>query len=150
MDILDKVSLKKFTTIRIGGRSSKIYFAKTLEDLELLKSKISSQKTLILGNGSNIAFKDSGYKNSIISLKCFKKSIRRIDDLQIICMTNVSSSRFSKFCFKNKIPGFEFLHGIPGSLGGAIAMNAGAFGDEIWSHIDSVKCILNDGTTKIY
>ena len=74
MDILDKVSLKKFTTIRIGGRSSKIYFPKTLEDLELLKSKISSQKTLILGNGSNIAFKDSGYKNSIISLKCFKES----------------------------------------------------------------------------
>ena len=150
MDIIDKVSLKKFTTIRIGGRSSKIYFPETLEDLEHLKSKISSKKTIILGNGSNIAFKDSGYKHNIISLKHFKKPIRRIDDLQIISMASISCAKFSKFCFKNKIPGFEFMHGIPGSLGGALAMNAGAFGDEIWNHIDSVRCILYDGTTKIY
>ncbi len=150
MDILDKVSLKNFTTIKIGGKSSKIYFPETLEDIEHLKSKILSKKTIILGNGSNIAFKDSGYRHSIISLKHFKKPIRCIDDLQIISMAGISCARFAKFCFKNKIPGFEFMHGIPGSLGGAVAMNAGAFDDEVWNHIDSVRCILHNGTIKTY
>ena len=150
MDILDKVSLKNYTTIRIGGKSSKIYFPENLEDLDQLKSQVSQKKTIILGNGSNIAFKDSGYKSSIISLKHFKKPIRCIDDFQLNSIAGVSCARFAKFCFKNKIPGFEFLHGIPGSLGGAAAMNAGAFDDQIWNHIDSVRCILHDGTTKIY
>ena len=71
MKTLNKVSLKKYTTIKIGGESSKIYFPETLEDFDHLKSEISLKKTVILGNGSNIAFKDSGYKNSIISLKDF-------------------------------------------------------------------------------
>ncbi len=146
----NKVSLKKYTTIKIGGESSKIYFPETLEDFDHLKSEISLKKTVILGNGSNIAFKDSGYKNSIISLKDFKKPIRRIDDHQITSMTGVSCARFSKFCFKHKIPGFEFLHGIPGSLGGAAAMNAGAFDDEIWNYIDSIRCILHKGKVKTY
>ena len=150
MDILNKVSLKNYTTIKIGGESSKIYFPESLEDLDLLKSNISSKKTIILGNGSNIAFKDSGYKNDIISLKHFKKPIRCIDEFHVNSMASVSCARFAKFCFKNKISGFEFIHGIPGSLGGAIAMNAGAFGDEVWNHIDSVSCILFDGSIKIY
>ena len=150
MDILDKASLKNFTTIKIGGESSKIYFPETLEDIDHLKGKISSKRTIILGNGSNIAFKDSGYKNSIISLKHFKKPIRCIDDLHIVSMAGISCARFAKFCFKNKIPGFEFMHGIPGSLGGAVAMNAGAFDDEVWNHIDSVRCILHNGTIKTY
>jgi UDP-N-acetylmuramate dehydrogenase len=150
MDILNKVSLKNYTTIKIGGKSSKIYFPESLEDLDLLKTNISSKKTIILGNGSNIAFKDSGYENDIISLKHFKKPIRFIDECHINSMVGVSCARFAKFCFKNKIPGFEFIHGIPGSLGGAIAMNAGAFGDEIWNHIYSVSCVLFDGSIKIY
>ena len=150
MDILDKVSLKNYTTIRIGGKSSKIYFPENLEDLDQLKSQVSQKKTIILGNGSNIAFKDSGYKSSIISLKHFKKPIRCIDDFQLNSIAGVSCARFAKFCFKNKIPGFEFLHGIPGSLGGAAAMNAGAFYDQIWNHIDSVRCILHNGTIATY
>ena len=47
-------------------------------------------------------------------------------------MAGVSCARFAKYCFKKNIAGFEFIHGIPGSIGGALAMNAGAFGDEIW------------------
>ena len=63
-------------------------------------------------------------------------------------MAGVSCAKFSKFCYKNHIAGFEFVHGIPGSMGGALAMNAGAFGDEIWNHVRSVRCILNNG--KVY
>ena len=65
-------------------------------------------------------------------------------------MAGVSCARFAKYCFKNKISGFEFIHGIPGSIGGALAMNAGAFGDEIWNHVISVRCILNNGSIKTF
>ena len=145
MRILHRTSLKPFTTIRIGGMSSNIYFPDSLDDLISLKNIIALKKTIILGKGSNIAFKDRGYKHNIISLKYFNKKIIFNDD-NINSMVGVSCARFAKNCHKNKISGFEFIHGIPGSIGGALAMNAGAFGDEIWNHVKSVRCILNNGS----
>lgn len=145
MKILHKISLKKFTTIRIGGTSSDIFFPDCIDDLVSLKNIIALRKTIILGKGSNIAFKDHGYNHNIISLKYFNKKIIFNDD-NISSMAGVSCARFAKNCYKNKISGFEFIHGIPGSIGGALAMNAGAFGDEIWNHVKSVRCILNNGS----
>ncbi len=148
MKTLKQVPLKDYTTIRIGGESSDIYFPESIDDLILLKNIIASKKTIILGKGSNIAFKDHGYKHSIISLKYFNKN--KIDDNthQINVMAGVSCARFAKYCHKNYISGYEFIHGIPGSIGGALAMNAGAFGDDIWNHVISVRCILNNGSVK--
>ena len=147
MRILQKTSLKPFTTIRIGGLSSNIYFPDCIDDLITLKNIIALKKTIILGKGSNIAFKDKGYKDNIISLKYFNKKII-FNEQNISSMAGVSCARFAKNCYKNKISGFEFIHGIPGSIGGALAMNAGAFGDEIWNHVKSVRCILNNGSLK--
>tara|TARA_B100001564_G_C20650573_1_gene676605 strand:- start:427 stop:1275 length:849 start_codon:yes stop_codon:yes gene_type:complete len=149
MRILRRTSLKPFTTIRIGGISSDIYFPDSPDDLLSLKNIIALRKTIILGKGSNIAFKDHGYKHNIISLKYFNKKII-FNDNYINSMAGVSCARFAKNCHKNKISGFEFIHGIPGSIGGALAMNAGAFGDEIWNHVESVRCILNNGSLKTF
>ena len=73
MKVLNNISLKKFTTIKIGGKSSNIYFPRSISDLISLKDIIMLKKTLLLGKGSNIAFKDDGYKSNIISLKYFSK-----------------------------------------------------------------------------
>ena len=77
-------------------------------------------------------------------------SVKKIEDSNKIvnAMAGVSCAKLAKFCYKNEIAGFEFIHGVPGSIGGALAMNAGAFGDEIWNHVNSVRCILNNG--KVY
>ena len=144
------VSLKNYTTIRIGGKSSYIYFPESIDDLLSLRKIIALKKTIILGKGSNIAFKDNGYKHNILSLKYFTKPIKLINKDSIITIGSTSCARFSKYCNKNRIPGFEFIHGIPGSIGGALAMNAGAFGDEIWNHVISVDCILNNGQIKSF
>ena len=150
MNILKNVYLKNYTTIRIGGMSSNIYFPESADDLISIKDIIASKKTIILGKGSNIAFKDNGYQHSIVSLKYFNKIKIDSEIYSLITMAGVSCARFAKYCFKKNIAGFEFIHGIPGSIGGALAMNAGAFGDEIWNHVISVRCILNDGSIKTF
>ena len=92
-----------------------------------MKKILLLPKTLIIGKGSNIAFSDNGYKSDIVSLSKYDKShISIIDDKYISITANLSCARLAKFCHKRSIAGFEFLHGIPGTIGGALAMNAGS------------------------
>ena len=132
MIIKNNVSLKNFTTIRIGGNSKKIYFPESMEDISSLRKILLLPKTLIIGKGSNIAFSDNGYKSDIISLSRYGKTqISIIDEKYISVSANVSCARF--------------LHGIPGTIGGALAMNAGAFRQSIWNYVDSVNIINKAG-----
>ena len=149
MIIKNNISLKNFTTIRIGGNSKKIYFPESIEDISNLKKILLSPKTLIIGKGSNIAFSDNGYKSDIISLSKYDKTgISVIDDKYISITASVSCARLAKFCHKQSIAGFEFLHGIPGTIGGALAMNAGAFKQSIWNYVDSVNIVNKEGSIK--
>ena len=149
MIIKNNISLKNFTTIRIGGNSKKIYFPESIEDISNLKKILLSPKTLIIGKGSNIAFSDNGYKSDIISLSKYDKTgISVIDDKYISITASISCARLAKFCHKQSIAGFEFLHGIPGTIGGALAMNAGAFKQSIWNYVDSVNIINKEGSIK--
>ena len=146
MIIKNNISLKNFTTIRIGGNSKKIYFPESMEDISSLRKILLLPKTLIIGKGSNIAFSDNGYKSNIISLSKYGKTqISIIDEKYINIAANVSCARFAKFCHKKSIAGFEFLHGIPGTIGGALAMNAGAFKQSIWNHVHSVNVVNKTG-----
>jgi UDP-N-acetylmuramate dehydrogenase len=149
MIIKNNISLKNFTTIRIGGNSKKIYFPESIEDISNLKKILLSPKTLIIGKGSNIAFSDNGYKSDIISLSKYdKRGISVIDDKYISITASISCARLAKFCHKQSIAGFEFLHGIPGTIGGALAMNAGAFKQSIWNYVDSVNIVNKEGGIK--
>ena len=146
MIIQNNIALKNFTTIRIGGNSKKIYFPESMKDIFSLKKTLLSSKTLIIGKGSNIAFSDNGYKSDIVSLSKYSKTqISVIDDKYISIAANISCARLAKFCHKKSIAGFEFLHGIPGTIGGALAMNAGAFKQSIWNHVHSVNIVNKTG-----
>tara|TARA_B110000444_G_scaffold52241_1_gene48201 strand:+ start:2617 stop:3471 length:855 start_codon:yes stop_codon:yes gene_type:complete len=149
MIIKNNISLKKFTTIHIGGNSKNIYFPESIEDISNIKKILLAPKTLIIGKGSNIAFSDDGYNSDIISLSKYnKKQISIIDDKYISITANLSCARLAKFCHKKSIAGFEFLHGIPGTIGGALAMNAGAFKQSIWDYVDSVNIVNKGGNIK--
>ena len=149
MIIKNNISLKNFTTIHIGGNSKKIYFPESIEDISNLKKILLAPQTLIIGKGSNIAFSDDGYKADIISLSKYSKTnISIIDDKYISVAANVSCSRLAKFCYKKSIAGFEFLHGIPGTIGGALAMNAGAFQQSVWNYVNSVNIVNREGNIK--
>ena len=149
MIIQKNISLKNFTTIHIGGSSKNIYFPESKEDILNLKKILLLPKTLIIGKGSNIAFSDNGYKSDIISLSKYGKTcISIIDDKYISVAASISCARLAKFCHKQSIAGFEFLHGIPGTIGGALAMNAGAFKQSIWNSVDSVNIVNKTGDIK--
>ena len=151
MIIKKNISLKTFTTIRLGGIGKKILFPENLEDIHNITDILISPKTLILGKGSNIAFNDKGYNGNIISLKYFKKTDISIENKKYINLSaNISCARLAKYCYKKKIPGYEFLHGIPGTLGGALIMNAGAFKQEIWDSVHSARFVDSHGALKVW
>ena len=141
MKILKNVSLKKYNTIKIGGPAKVIYFPENHSEIKSIKSVLEKKKTLILGNGSNIAFKDIGYKNDLVCFKKLKNSLSLIGTNNIYASAGVSCVKLAKFAYRNDIPGFEFLHGIPGTVGGALRMNAGAFGAEVWDNVQYVTIL---------
>ena len=141
MKILKNVSLKKYNTIKIGGPAKVIYFPENHSEIKSIKSVLEKKKTLILGNGSNIVFKDIGYKNDLVCFKKLKNSLSLIGTNNIYASAGVSCVKLAKFAYRNDIPGFEFLHGIPGTVGGALRMNAGAFGAEVWDNVQYVTIL---------
>ena len=145
MKIEKNISLKKYTTIRIGGNAKVIYFPENTNDLKKLENIFTKSDTLIIGNGSNIVFKDSGYRNDLICLKRLKKSLSTIGSKNIYASAGTSCARLAKYAHNNHISGFEFLHGIPGTIGGSLKMNAGAFGSEIWDLVEFITVVNSKG-----
>ena len=145
MKIEKNISLKRYTTIRIGGNAKVIYFPENTNDLKKLENIFIKSNTLIIGNGSNIVFSDNGYRNDLICLKRLKKSLSIIGSKNIYASAGTSCARLAKYAYNNHISGFEFLHGIPGTIGGSLKMNAGAFGSEIWDLVEFVTVINSKG-----
>lgn len=136
--------LKNITTIGLGGICKEFICPTNTKDLLSIKV---NQKTLFIGNGSNICFVTNYYNGTIISLKRMSKELSH-DNNYIHCTTNISCSKVARYLHKNHISGYEYLYGIPGTIGGALYMNAGAFSEEILSHVYKIKLI--DSVGKIY
>ena len=113
---------------------------------ELLNLK-AAKKKLFIGNGSNICFITDFYDGTIVNLKRMSKIISH-DDKYIYCSSNISCVKIARYLHNNRISGFEYLYGIPGTIGGAVYMNAGAFNNEILSHVYRIKLI--DSSGKVY
>lgn len=141
---IKNVDLKTLSSMHVGGKAKRIYFPKNIEQLNnIIKySKKSSKKCIILGNCTNIIFQDKVYKDIFISMKGFDSVT--CDGEVITCGAGVNLFTLCMFCEQQGLSGLEFAYGIPGSVGGAIAMNAGAFDGEICSLIESIT-ILKDG-----
>jgi len=139
--IKKNVNLKDFCTMKINALTKYLAIPETLTDLtNIIEFSIKNNlKIFILGNGSNVIFSKLTYNDTIfISLKNFNKIELRNNIL--ICESGVLSSKLLNFCIKNNIGGFEFLAGIPGTLGGILKMNAGAFGKEIEQLVLEIEC----------
>lgn len=138
------VLLKNYCTFKIGGKAKIIYFPKNNDELiELLNKK---NKLFILGNGSNILFPDSRFETPIICTKKLNKMFVQGDC--VFCEAGASLFELCMFCQKHGLSGFEKLYGIPATVGGAIVMNAGAFGEEICSKLKSFKIFKNGKITE--
>lgn len=138
----EDVSLSKLTTYRVGGKAACIAYPKDVNELvnllKLLKS--SNVKYKLLGNGSNLLFSDNDYNGVLIKLSEFD-NIEFISKNKLKVGAGYSLIKLSLLTAKRGLTGLEFASGIPGSVGGAVFMNAGAYKSDMGYVVESVKVL---------
>ena len=149
-DIFFNFDIKKFNWFNIGGKTRIFFKPKNLKELkEFLVLYSNRGKIFILGLGSNVLFKDSVFEGVIIKLGNSFSSLSKLSNDTIIAGSSCSQKKLSEFTMENEISGFEYMHCIPGSVGGGIKMNSGCFGGEFKDNIVSLQCIDFNGNIKI-
>ena len=134
--------MNKHCSLRAGGVVQDFFIPSTLNELsDFLKR--NQKPILMLGLGSNLLIRDKGFAGVAIKLTQLNK-LSIINDI-IQAEAGVTLAKLSRFCCSLGLNGAEFLSAIPGNIGGALAMNAGAFGSEFWSMVDSVATINTAG-----
>ena len=133
--------MSRHTTFRIGGPAEVMAFPKSREELsELLKaSALLDVKPAILGAGTNILAPDDGIRGLVVCLKDCLDGVEQLDGTHIRVMAGVTMTRAAVFAANLGLSGLEFAHGIPGTVGGGVYMNAGAYGGEICQVCESVE-----------
>ena len=155
-DYLPKIALRfneplsKHTSFRIGGPAEVMAFPQNADELaEILKlSKKLDIRTSILGAGTNVLAPDEGVPGLVICLKDSLNGMQELGDGRILVMAGVTMSRAAVFAANHGLTGMEFAHGIPGTIGGGVYMNAGAYGGEISQICESVTVINREGEQK--
>ena len=139
------------TSFRIGGPVEAMAFPKNREELaRILKvSALLDCKPAILGAGTNVLAPDSGMTGLVICLKDCLDGMEQLDETRIRVMSGVTMSRAAVFAANLGLSGLEFAHGIPGSVGGGVYMNAGAYGGEICQVCEEVEVMDREGNTRI-
>ena len=143
--------MKKHTTFKIGGVAEYLIKIDAIEDLkEILE--MSNQNNIpitIIGNGSNLLVLDKGIQGITLMIKLEKVEIKETGEtIQITVGAGEKLGKLAQMCLQKEIMGLEELSGIPGTIGGAIRMNAGAHGREMKDIVKTVKCIDYQGKEK--
>ena len=144
--------LAKHTTFGIGGPADCMVFPETREELSKLLKYAYQKKisAIFIGSGSNILVWDKGFDGIVISLKKSFKNLTIKRNSQIIVEAGVMLGTMVKQAMAAEIGGLESLIGVPGTVGGALIMNAGAFGSEISKCFEEAKTMTIEGDTKSY
>lgn len=134
------------TTFRIGGPADFMCFPKTVDEIKGIVNWCTKNNFnyFVLGNGSNLLVSDSGIEGAVIVLSHFS-DIKLISALEIECGAGIKLSKLCSFALENSLSGAEFAWGIPGTVGGAVYMNAGAYGSEICNIITECTYIDEEG-----
>lgn len=150
-DVLENEALKQYSYTKTGGNADILVRVKSEEDFQNI-IKYSSDNNInltILGNGSNILISDSGIRG-IVVITSDLNNITLSEDNILTCFAGTTLKELADFCIENSLTNLEFSCGIPGSVGGAIFMNAGAYGGEIKEVVQKVEVFTRDGEKKTY
>ncbi|MBR5322820.1 MAG: UDP-N-acetylmuramate dehydrogenase [Clostridia bacterium] len=131
LDFEKNVSLAEHSTIKVGGYADYVAYPKTESALCALVDYLNEEKIKysVVGNGSNLIFDDEGYRGVVVITNQLKKIRKVRNTLYAEC--GVSLTALAVYAQKHGLSGLEFAYGIPGTIGGAVYMNAGAYGGEI-------------------
>ena len=142
--------LADYTTWRVGGRAKQLYKPCDVSDLSDFLQKLPQDELVIwLGLGSNSLIRDGGFSGTVIVTQGCLKEINLLEDGLIRVEAGVSCATMARFSARNSFEGGEFLAGIPGTMGGALRMNAGCSGGETWQSVVEVETMDRQGVRRI-
>lgn len=138
-----------YTSWRVGGVADRLYRPADADDLIAFLHDLPADEPLFwVGLGSNLLVREGGLRGTVICTKGRLKRLERLDRHRFLVESGVPSAQVARFCAESGCVGAEFLAGIPGTLGGALAMNAGAFGGETWDVISRVRTVDRHGRAR--
>ena len=142
--------LSRHTSFRTGGPAAVMAFPKTVQELQQLLccAADAGVEPYLLGAGTNILAPDAGLQALVICTKDALGGIRLTRETQLEVFAGESLARTAVFARQHALTGLEFAHGIPGTLGGGVYMNAGAYGGELRQVVQSVTALTLDGALR--
>lgn len=145
-ELLNNEPLARYTTWRVGGVAEQLYKPAGIKDLQAYLQSLDSEKPVLwLGLGSNVLIRDGGVRGSVIYTRGCLNKLHATNKGEIYVEAGVPCAHVAKLAAEKGMAGAEFLAGIPGTMGGALAMNAGAFGGETWELVSRVLLINKKG-----
>jgi len=147
--LLENEPLERYTSWRVGGRADRVYIPTDLAELTAFLADRDADETIhFIGLGSNLLVRDGGVRGTVIVMHQALKNIA-VDGDYIVAEAGVTCGKLAKFSASNSQTGAEFMVGIPGTVGGALAMNAGCYGGETWDIVHKVMTIDHQGKTHV-
>jgi len=144
--LLENEPMSKHTSWRVGGPADRYYVPADLADLcDYLSGLPEAEPLFWLGLGSNLLVRDGGIRGTVLALSGALKELSVTEDGLVRAEAGVASAKAARYTVDQGFAGAEFLAGIPGTIGGALAMNAGAFGGETWDIVEAVETIDRHG-----
>jgi UDP-N-acetylmuramate dehydrogenase len=138
--------MAKHTSWRVGGAAELFYRPSTRKELATFLAGLASETPVLwVGLGSNLLVRDGGIRGVVISTGALPKVLERLDATRVRAGAGVSCARLARRCVQWQLGPAAFFAGIPGSIGGALAMNAGAFGGETWTSVEAVETVDRRG-----
>lgn len=139
-------ALARHTSWHVGGIARQVFRPADLSDLQLFLSTLPSEEPLIwLGLGSNVLIRDGGVNGTVIMTQGHLNQLEQLPDQTMRAEAGITCAKMAKFCAKLGFTEAAFFAGVPGTMGGALRMNAGAFGGETWRYVKKVETIDRKG-----
>jgi UDP-N-acetylmuramate dehydrogenase len=141
--------MRKHTSWRVGGPAERFYEPTSVAELqEILASLPAGMPVLWLGLGSNLLVRDGGLRGAVIATSGLPRELDKSDATHVRAGAGLPCALLARQCVRWQLGPAAFFAGIPGTVGGALAMNAGAFGGETWTHVESVATIDRQGVVR--
>ena len=145
-EVLRNEPLRKHTSWRVGGPADLFYAPTSTAELKRILAELPAAMPVHwLGLGSNLLVRDGGIRGAVIATGSLQRELERVDERRVRASAGLACMLLAKRCVRWQLGPAAFFAGIPGTVGGALAMNAGAFGGETWTHVESVTTIDRSG-----
>ncbi|MCL2298411.1 MAG: UDP-N-acetylmuramate dehydrogenase [Proteobacteria bacterium] len=149
-DLRFDVAMARHTSWRAGGLADAVYVPADVEDLALFLRRLPLDVPVtVLGLGSNVLIRDGGIRGVVVLMRDNEAVVRTEDDGTIYASAGLTCAKLARFAAAQGKTDAAFLAGIPGTVGGALAMNAGCYGGETWNHVARVETVTRDGERNV-